>query len=125
MNPALHWSLRPLPTVARAFQFVLDNISNRLLEIAGSTEYEATMHAIRCLVENAIDVLRGASDADILVHSSILNSVIVCVLKHLFLNPSNLELYTSSHFDLCCQKLNELRAQYFVELLGASSMQLA
>lgn len=90
MNPALHWSLRPLPTVARAFQFVLDNISNRLLEIAGSTEYKATMHAIRCLVENAIDVLRGASDTDILVHSSILNSVIVCVLKHLFLNPSNL-----------------------------------
>ncbi|EFO62522.1 Hypothetical protein GLP15_1404 [Giardia lamblia P15] len=124
MNSALHWSLWPLPTVASAFHFVLDNISNRLLNTVSFTEYEATIDATKCLIENAIDVLKDASDAEILVHASILNSVVVCVLKHFFLNPSNLELYTSSQFDLYCQKLNELRKQYFTELLGASSMQL-
>ena len=113
MSPSLRWSLRPLPTVAQVFHLVLENISNRLLEIVSSTEYEVALDSIRCLVEGAIDILRGASDADILLHFSILNSVIVCTLRHLNLNSHHLDVYGSPQFHHLCHQLDELRQHYF------------
>lgn len=101
---------------------MLENISNRLLETSNSTESEATIYTIKCLVENAICILKDASDAEILVHFSLLNSVMVCTLKHLFLNSCHLDLHSSPKFHQCCNQLDELRQHYFKELLGNDSV---
>lgn len=118
MNPLLHWSLQPLPTVANVFHHVLDNISKRLIEISNSTEPEVTIYTIKLLIENAIAILRGASTSEILAHFSILNSVIVCTLKHLFLNSYHLDLHSSPQFHHCCHQIDRLRQHYFKVLLG-------